>query len=360
MSIPRAADLSLAELAGGLLMAGFSGTSPPASLLELVAHRGLGGVVLFSRNIATPDQTRELVDALRQASPSPLPLLVAVDQEGGAVARFREPFTRFPPMARLGEVGDPELAQAVGRVLGSELAAVGVNLDFAPVLDVLTRADNPAIGRRALATEPSRVALLGTRLIAGLQDAGVAACAKHFPGHGDAALDSHHQLPVLPHTRERLQQVELPPFVAACAVPVATVMVGHLLLPRLDPEQPASLSRPLIQGLLREELGYQGVVVTDDLEMAPIAEGVGMARAAELGLHAGVDLFLVCHRLDRQQELLDALCEAVVQGRVPRQRLEESWERLARLRRLYPPRVASDDLALLGCPEHRAVAARLA
>lgn len=355
----QAGALPLEDLAGAMLVGGFTGTEPPASLLRLVHERRMGGVILFSRNYRTPRQVRDLLDELRSVAASPGALLAAVDQEGGPVARFGDPFTRIPAMARLGEVGDEGLALKVGRLLAVELGEVGVNLDFAPVVDVLTRPDNPAIGRRALGSDPERVARLGASLILGMQSRGLAACAKHFPGHGDAAVDSHHALPVIEHSVARLSKVELCPFRRACGLPVASVMMAHLLVPALDATLPTSLSPAVIDGLLRRDLGYDGVVVSDDLEMGAIAGHFGMAEVARLGLEAGLDLFLVCHRADRQEELLDAVLELVARGEVPRERLERSWIRLERLKTDYPPPSRPFEPHVLGAPLHRRLAEEL-
>ncbi|HET8732938.1 MAG TPA: beta-N-acetylhexosaminidase, partial [Anaeromyxobacteraceae bacterium] len=232
----------------GLLCVGFDGTTPSPEVLELV-RRGVGGVILFARNVESAEQVAELTASLKRAAGRPL--LVSVDQEGGRVARLRarHGFTELPPMRALGETGDEGLAFEVGALLGSELRAVGIDQDYAPVVDVDTNPANPVIGDRSLSRDPERVGRLGAALARGLQSAGVAACAKHFPGHGDTSQDSHVALPRLAHSLERLEAVELPPFRALARAGVASVMTAHVVFEALDPKRPATLS-PSVMRLL--------------------------------------------------------------------------------------------------------------
>jgi len=333
----EAQALSLEELAGGLLMVGFGGTRCPADLRRFLSSRHVGGVILFSRNYDSPDQVRDLLDEARACRPLPRDLLAAVDQEGGPVRRFKEPFAAVPPMRDVGLTGDPGVAHRLGQLMAGELRAVGVNLNLAPVVDVNSAPDNPVIGVRAFGATPELVARMGAAYVVGLQGRAVAGCAKHFPGHGDTLVDSHHALPVLRHDLKRLKKVELVPFVRLQRIPVASVMMGHLLLPKLDPERPASLSPAVVQGLLRQELGYEGVVISDDLEMAAVADRYGPRELALAALEAGLDQILICHTRDLQQRVLDEVLELVLAGRVPRERLERSWCRVEALKRAYPP-----------------------
>ncbi len=343
-------------LVAGLLMIGFAGLEPGELDRACLAELQPGGLILFRRNWRDPAQLRRLVHGLREVlGPD---LLLAVDQEGGPVQRLREPLSRLPPMARLGEADDPELARALGAGMARELRSLGLSLDFSPVLDLRTRPDDPIIGERAFGAQPERVAALGCALLEGLQAWGVAACGKHFPGHGDSAVDSHLDLPVLPHDLARLRALELRPFAAAAQRGVASIMVGHLLLPALDPALPASLSPTCVTGLLREELGYPGVVVTDDLEMEAVAARWGFDEAACLAVEAGCDLILVCHRPERQRAARDGLLAALRGGRIPRRRFEQSWERLALLRATYPPLAALPDPPALPDPVLQSLLAR--
>src|SRR5947208_5144499 len=230
---------------GQLLVAGFDGHQIPPELRSLAKEFGLGGVILFARNIAEPEQVAELSFEASRLVPD-LPPWVSVDQEGGRVARLKKPFTEWPPMATLGRSGDVRLAERFARALAAELKSVGITLDYAPVLDVLTNPKNPVIGDRALAENAADVARLGAAIIRTLQGEGIAACGKHFPGHGDTSTDSHVELPLVEHPPERLREVEFVPFKAAIEAGVATMMTAHVLVPAIDEKRPATLSRRVV------------------------------------------------------------------------------------------------------------------
>jgi beta-N-acetylhexosaminidase len=263
-------------------------------------------------------------------------------------------------MRALGRVDDEQLARAVGQALGRELRAVGIDLDFAPVVDVDTNPANPVIGDRAISSDPAVVSRLGAALIDGLQSANVAACAKHFPGHGDTQTDSHLELPLLAHDMKRLNAIELPPFEAAVAAGVAAIMTAHVVFAALDDQYPAMMSKAAIDGILRQQMKFGGVVISDDLEMKAIADHFSIQEAVTRGLNAGVDLFLVCHSPGKQREAIEEIVAAVEQGNVPVQRLREAAGRVDNLaRRFAHPPEATDDLSVLNCAQHRAIADRL-
>ena len=342
----------------GLLCVGFHGTTPSSEVLELL-RRGVGGVILFSRNLVDAEQVAELTGALKRAAGRPL--LVSIDQEGGRVARLRAAhgFTELPPMRRLGEADDERLAFEAGALLGRELRAVGIDQDYAPVVDVDTNPGNPVIGDRSLSREPERVGRLGAALARGLQSAGVAACAKHFPGHGDTSQDSHLELPRLPHSLHRLQSVELPPFTALARAGVAAVMTAHVVFEPLDPVRPATLSPPVLR-LLRQACGFEGACVSDDLEMKGISATIPLEEAAPGAVAAGVDQLLICHTAALQHRAIDLIREAVEAGRVPRARLAEARGRVAGLLRWAgPPADPRTARAALRTEAHLALAERL-
>src|SRR4051812_45143211 len=251
---------------GQLLIAGFNGHQLSPELRSLAREFGLGGVILFARNIAEPEQIAEVAFEASRLLPE-LPAWVSVDQEGGRVARLKAPFTEWPPMATLGRSGDIRLAERFARALALELKSVGITLDYAPVLDIHTNPKNPVIGDRALADQAAEVARLGAAIVRTLQSEGIAACGKHFPGHGDTSADSHLELPLVEHPPERLREVEFLPFKAAIDAGVATIMTAHVLVPSLDEKRPATLSRRIVADLLRGELRFEGVILSDDLEM---------------------------------------------------------------------------------------------
>src|SRR5262252_6246934 len=237
--------VSLRRQIGRLLIAGFNGGQVPVELRSIAREFGLGGVILFGRNIEAPEQVAELSYEAARLVPE-LPLWVSIDQEGGRVARLKSPFTEWPPMATLGRSGDTQLAERFARALAAELKAVGITLDYAPVLDIHTNPNNPVIGDRALAEKADDVARLGAAIVRTLQAEGIAACGKHFPGHGDTSTDSHVELPLVEHPPERLRQVEFLPFKAAIEADVATIMTAHVLVPSLDDTRPATLSRRVV------------------------------------------------------------------------------------------------------------------
>ncbi len=332
---PDPPGMTPAELAGQMVAAGFSGTVPSPGILDLIKNRGLGGVIFFSRNVTALDQLRRLSGQLREAasaSSTGLPLLISVDQEGGTVARLTEAegATVFPGNMLLGATGSPDLAYAAARATAAELRAVGVNWNYAPVVDVLNNPANPVISVRSYGEDPDLVARLGAAAVRGYQDGGVLATAKHFPGHGDTDKDSHLLLPTIPHSRQRLDQVELVPFRAAIAAGVGAIMTAHITFPALEarPGHPATLSRAVLTGLLREELGFRGLVVTDCMEMQAITRHFGAAVAAVEAVKAGADMVLVSHTFERQVASLDAIAAAITGGEIPRRRAEDAVGRV--------------------------------
>jgi beta-N-acetylhexosaminidase len=334
-----------------LLCVGFAGTKPTPDLLRLL-DRGLGGVILFQRNIESAGQLATLTADLKRRAGRPL--LIAIDHEGGRVVRAPDVFTPLPPMRRLGQADSADLAAAVGRIMAAELRAVNIDLNFAPVLDVDTNPANPVIGDRSFGPDPAAVGRLGAALLRAMQAGGVAACGKHFPGHGDTAQDSHLELPRLPHDLERLEDVELPPFRAAIAAGVASIMTAHVLFPALDARRPSTMSQAVLDGLLRQRLGFDGVVVSDDLEMKAIAANYALEEAVVHTIAAGADLLLVCQSPEAQNHALEAAEAALSRGHLHPDRISQALGRLDRLVAgfVHPP-VPPGRLELLRCAEHR-------
>jgi beta-N-acetylhexosaminidase len=324
--------------AGQRLMVGFHGHEASADVKSMIRDYGAGSVILFARNVASPEQVAELVRELQaesRAAGHDLPLLVAVDQEGGRVARLRAPWTEWPPLRALGRQGSEEMARKMGEALAAELHACGIRLDFAPVVDVDTNPKNPVIGDRSFGADPDLVGRLGAAMIRGLQAGGVAACAKHFPGHGDTDVDSHLDLPAVEHSRSRLEDVELRPFRKAIEAGVASIMTAHVLVRALDDEVPATLSPRIIDGLLRKEMKYGGVIVSDDLEMKAVAKRWAPGPGAVLAAKAGCDLLPVCATHDLQVEALEALVRAVESGEISWKAMEEACGRMRRLKEAF-------------------------
>jgi len=348
---------------GQLLIAGFDGHQIPGELRTIARDFGLGGVILFARNIVEPQQVAEVAFEASRLVPD-VPLWVSVDQEGGRVARLKAPFTEWPPMATLGRSGDTGLAERFARALAAELKAVGITLDYAPVLDVHTNPKNPVIGDRALAQTAADVARLGAAIVRTLQGEGIAACGKHFPGHGDTSTDSHVELPLVEHPPERLREVEFAPFRAAIDAGVATIMTAHVHVPSLDDERPATLSKRVVGEILRDELGYDGVILSDDLEMKAIAKQFAVPSAAVMAIEAGCDGMLICSGDHATQVAsLEALIHAVEEQRLQTARVEDALKRQQRTKeRFLASTVGARPLqgralrAAIGRDEHQAIA----
>ncbi|HEV8245916.1 MAG TPA: beta-N-acetylhexosaminidase [Polyangiaceae bacterium] len=349
--------LDLRTSAAQLLTIGFHGRSVDSEL-ERLLERGVGGVIFFSRNVGSASEVADLTATIKRRAGRPL--ILSVDQEGGTVARLREGFTPIPTMRTVGKADDAELSFSLGKVIGRELRAVGFDLDYAPVLDVDTNPDNPVIGARSFGSKPELVAWHGLALIAGLANAKVAACGKHFPGHGDTHQDSHKALPELDHRLERLEAVELVPFAAAVKAAVPALMTAHVVFKPLDPEWPATMSAPILRGVLRDKLGYSGLIVTDDLEMKAIAEHYSIEDVVVRGLNAGVDMFTCCHTPEKMQAAIDAIAHAVARGHVSTYRFEQALERVHDfMARWVEPPLETFDARVLGSSEHRALVERI-
>jgi beta-N-acetylhexosaminidase len=352
-------DRQIRRLCGQLLSVGFDGTEASPELKARIVASEVGGVMLFRPNIVTAVQVGALVASMRRISPPDAPLLVSVDQEGGLVQRLRGLATTWPDMQAVGEAGDLARTRQLGRALGEELAALGIGWDFAPVLDVHTNPSNPVIGNRAFGVTPTAVTEQALAFWQGLRGAGVLGCGKHFPGHGDTRTDSHLELPVVDHELARLRAVELAPFAAAARAGMEAFMTAHVLYPALDAVHPATLSRAILTDLLRGQLGFAGVVVSDDLGMKAVADRYPIAELAVGCIEAGVDHLLVREPLARQQAAYEALVHAAEARPGFRARVVESAARVAALKagcRVDMPAPSAMLASLLAPAAHRALA----
>ena len=336
----RLPDMTLKQKVAQMFMVSFFGAELADIERDFLRRVQPGAVVLFRRNVESPRQATALTNAYQQNiidAGGPL-LLIAVDQEGGRVQRLQDGFTRFPAPMLLTAGQDKELAYEVGRAMARELRAVGVNMNLAPVADLNTRFDSPVIGRRSFGTDVELVAPILVSFIGGLQDNGVAATAKHFPGHGDTDVDSHLELPRVAHARSRLDAVELPPFIAAFAADVDAAMVGHIWMTAFDSEpRPASLSRRIVSGLLRDELGYGGLIVTDALDMDAVDTAYSPSEASIQAILAGNDLIVIGAHVSpsRIEAVIDDVVTAVQKGRIAESRIEASARRILALKQKY-------------------------
>ncbi|MBI3092400.1 MAG: beta-N-acetylhexosaminidase [Candidatus Tectomicrobia bacterium] len=328
--------LTLQQQLGQLLFVGIAGQGVSAELRRALAGWVPGGFVLFKENIGAPEQLADLCAELRAVCLEQVgvPPFIAIDQEGGRVARLGPPFTQVPPMRRLGELGDADLTRRLAAGMAAELRAAGISMNFAPVLDVDSNPANPVIGDRSFSRDPEVVARLGGAFIEGTMSAGVAPVGKHFPGHGDTATDSHFELPIVERPRADLERLELAPFRAACAAGLPALMTAHVLFPALDAALPATLSPAILGDLLRGAWGYDGLVITDDLQMQAIARHFA-AEAPLLSLRAGADVLLVCAGVAAAAAMLAQVTEGVRSGALRETRVEESWRRLLRLKETF-------------------------
>ncbi|HEY7848509.1 MAG TPA: glycoside hydrolase family 3 N-terminal domain-containing protein, partial [Ktedonobacterales bacterium] len=318
-----------------LFMAGFTGVEPTPEIVELIQRWQVGGVILFTRNCRDAQQVSRLthdLQTLAREAGHPAPLLIATDQENGLVRRLGESITNFPGAMALGATGDEALTQAVAEATGQELRALGITMNLAPDADINSNPANPVIGVRSFGEDPQLVARLSVAAVRGYRAAGVVCSLKHFPGHGDTAVDSHLGLPTIPHTLERLERVELVPFRAGIAAGAQSVMLAHLRLLALAPDDAAASVSPVVVRLLRDALGFAGVVITDCLEMDAIAQTVGVERGAELAVRAGADIVLISHHIAPQRGAVERVRAAVASGALAAATIGEAAERVLHLK----------------------------
>ncbi len=326
---------TIEQLAGQILVAGFQNHEPDPTLYDRIASGSLGGIIWFARNIESIEQVRRVNITMQRRNTAQAPLFISVDQEGGRVRRFKKDVIELPPMQTIGALDQPELTEALATQLAQELLALGFNADFAPVVDIHTNPDNPVIGDRAFGTDANTVIKHAQHFVNGMQNAGMAACAKHFPGHGDTSQDSHLTLPRCELSQERLSSVELAPF-RALSPSIASMMSAHVVYPAVDPQNPATLSPKWITDILRNELGYQGVIFSDDLEMRAIAAHHAPGAAACQAVAAGCDALLICSSADMLNEVHSALVSKA-QNDIPfLARLKNAVSRFEKMRRRYP------------------------
>ncbi|MBI5496057.1 MAG: beta-N-acetylhexosaminidase [Deltaproteobacteria bacterium] len=356
--------MSLRDDVGQLFTIGFEGTVLPPEAERLLTEGRVGGAILFVRNIEGIDQVCALNASIARAARDDeehAPPLLSVDQEGGRVQRLRAFATDVPSMREVGNAcsaqgGEPDLAYRVGALLAREVSCLGFGMDFTPVVDVDTNPANPIIGARSFARDPAVVSRLASAFVRGMQEAGVAACAKHFPGHGDTDMDSHLALPRLPHGMERLNRVELPPFEAAVRAGVSAIMTAHVVFDALDPTRPATLSTAVLGPLLRTRMGFTGVIISDDLDMKAVADNFPTETMVQLGLEAGVDHFLCCRDLGRAEAAIATANRLAERDTAVAARVRESAARMRALKKrflgAYAPPDPREARQVLRAPAH--------
>lgn len=316
---------------GQHLIIGLSGLSLTADEKDFIIENNIGGVILFARNIQSPEQLHELcteIQSLRHRMVDKAPLFISIDMEGGRVARLKSPFTIWPPLKRLGDIDNSTLSFHFSQCLGSELNAVGINLDYAPCVDVLTNPKNTVIGDRSLSTDFNMVSKHASALVRGLIKSNVIACVKHFPGHGNTLLDSHEALPIEDLDLTRLEQVELQPFKKAFRSRVEMCMMSHILYPKVDSHFPASLSQVMIKQILKGSCRYRGLVITDDLGMKALTNKFSTEEIAIQAFKAGNDILLYCNDPEAPMRAMDALTDAVANGPLQKDEVEIGYKRI--------------------------------
>jgi len=330
------ASMSVEQKIGQMMIVGFEGTTAGAHIKDMIANKHIGGVILYKRNISSANQTWQLLNDLKQLNnPKEVPLWLSVDQEGGTVSRMPKELQSIASPGSIGKKKQTKLAYRSGQAIGIQLKALGFNWDFAPVLDINSNPQNPVIGNRSYGSTVSDAATYGIEAMKGIQSQQIATSVKHFPGHGDTSVDSHYDLPVITKTKEELKQFEVQPFVQAIDEQADSIMIGHLLIPDIDDKYPASLSKAIITDWLRNELHYDGVVLTDDMTMGGITKKLSISEAAIQTIKAGTDILLVGHDAASQNEIWNKVKEAVNQGTISEDRLDESVERILLMKHKY-------------------------
>ncbi|MCA0971221.1 beta-N-acetylhexosaminidase [Halobacillus litoralis] len=329
-------QMSLEDKAAQLFMVGFEGTSLSPSERSMIQQGHVGGVILLGRNVRSDDQLHQLVTSIKQSNSTSTPLFVGIDEEGGRVSRIPASLSSLPSSKQIGNAGDPELSYDVGQSLAAKVKHYGINMNFAPVLDINNNPDNEVIGDRSFGSDPETVTRLGIPTMKGIRSEGVIPVVKHFPGHGDTSVDSHAQLPIINKTTEQLNAFEWVPFKKAIQSGADAVMTAHILFPALDEQYPATFSKKVVTGVLREQMNYDGLVITDDMAMGAISENYGTEEAVLKAIEAGVDIVLLTDTRNNQFERVhQSLLEAVEKGELSEEQIDESVKRILKVKQKY-------------------------
>lgn len=328
--------MTLDEKIGQMVIVGVDDYTNNSHSTEMIEAYHVGGFILFDRNIKDPSQALGLINSLKETNAgNKSPLFIGVDEEGGRVTRMPVGLARIPTNKAIGQADNSDFSYEIGKAIGGELKAFGMNMNFAPVLDINSNPKNPVIGDRSFGANPEIVSKLGVQTMKGLQSQNIISVVKHFPGHGDTSVDSHKSLPVVNHGLDRLKAFELLPFAEAVKNNADAVMVAHILLPEIDKENPASLSKAVITDILRGELKFNGVVITDDMTMGAIIQNYGIGEAAVKSVNAGSDIVLVCHEYDKEISVIKALKAAAETGTISEDTINDSVYRILKLKQKY-------------------------
>lgn len=329
-------NMTVEEKVGQLVLVGLEGTAMDETSRKLVKDHHVGGFILFKDNIESVEQSVKLLNDLKEANTAnPVPLWLSIDEEGGRVTRFPEEYVKLPSSGKVGSKGDLALTKRVGGLIAQKVAGLGLNMVFAPVLDIHSNPNNPVIGDRSFGTTAETVTKHGIASMKAIQEKGVVPVVKHFPGHGDTSVDSHLGLPVVEHDLKRLHDLELVPFQQAINEGADVVMVAHLLMKSIDPDTPSSYSKPVINDLLREEMGFKGVVITDDMTMGAISGSTDVGEASVKSVVAGSNMVLIGHEYALEEAVIQALTKAVRNGAIPEQMLNDRVRTTLELKQKY-------------------------
>lgn len=328
--------MSLEEKIGQMVIVGFDGYTIDDNTIAMIKKYHVGGLILFGRNVKSSVQLLDLVNSLKAANiNNKIPLFISIDEEGGKISRMPNEFKKLPTNKTIGKINNCDFSYKIGSILSEEIKSFGFNLNFAPVLDLNSNPRNSVIGDRSFGSDAKIVSNLGVETMKGIKAGGVIPVVKHFPGHGDTAIDSHLGLPFIDHNMNRLEKYELVPFKEAINNQADAVMIAHIVLNKVDRLNPASLSKAVITDLLRKQLNFTGVVISDDLTMGAIVKNYNLTDAAVNSINAGSDIVLVCHGYDHEVAVLDALRKAVEDGSIPEERVDESVSRILKLKYKY-------------------------
>ncbi|MEC1715663.1 beta-N-acetylhexosaminidase [Schinkia azotoformans] len=327
--------MTLNEKIGQLILAGITGTTMDTNTRNLITQYNVGGFIFYKNNLVNPWQAVQLVNQIKAVNATNLPLLLSVDEEGGRITRLPGGLVNLPSNQQIGVVNNQKFSYKVGAILGEELKSFGLNMDFAPVLDINSNPNNPVIGDRSFGDNAKLVSRLGIQTMKGIQSQNIIATIKHFPGHGDTSVDSHLELPIVNKSLKELKELELIPFERAIKKGADVVMVAHILLPQLDPQNPASMSKTVMSDILRNQLDFEGVIITDDMTMRAITDHFDIGRAAVESVKSGSDIILVGHHYKNVVETISSLKSAVQKGEISEQRINESVARIIALKRKY-------------------------
>lgn len=358
--------MSIRELIGQHMIVGVSGASLTADEKKFIVENNISGVVLMGRNCVEPKQIRDLcaeIQSLRHKMKDKVPLFIGIDMEGGRVHRLKPPFTQWPALKKLGDLDAPTAAFHFTQKMGAELMAIGINLDFAPCIDVFSNPKNTVIGDRAISANPYQVEKMSSALVRGYIKSGVISCVKHFPGHGNTIIDSHEELPVEEKDLKALNELELIPFKKALRSRTEMVMTSHILFKNIDPKWPVTFSEIFLKKMIREEFKYRGLVISDDLDMKAMLNHYDREEIPVRALQAGVDMLLYCNDPTSPQIAIEAIISAVAQGQLDRSELEYRQARildLKKLKLLQPdPRPLDEAMLVIGCEDHLNLAASI-